>query len=125
MAQQPSDIERLGAQLIELRELIKDAHAATKDLRGAIRDAKAEAANLGGEEVRARIAAEVDTRLTRLGEATEAATAAAVARVLAGFDGFGESLLGKETWWHTAAGRKADARQPEADRVLPAAGDLT
>jgi hypothetical protein len=34
------DLEELPARLAELRELIREAHGATKDLRGAIREAR-------------------------------------------------------------------------------------
>lgn len=40
------DLDELPAQLEQLRELIREAHGATKDLRAAIREAKGYADNL-------------------------------------------------------------------------------
>ena len=53
-------------------------------------------------------------QLEELGERTREAVNAATQKVIAEFDRFGESLLGKETYWQTASGRRAAAR-PDID----------
>ena len=47
---------------------------------------------------------------------TSEAVTAATQKVIAEFDRFGESLLGKERYWRTASGRRS-ARRPETDVV--------
>ena len=46
MSGQAGDLDELPAQLAELRELIREAHGATKDLRTAIREARDYAGSL-------------------------------------------------------------------------------
>ena len=111
-----SEVDRLEAAVGECREMIREAHAATKDLRAAVRDAKRELHDLARDEVTARIEAEVTRQLTELGERTSAAVTAATQKVITEFDRFGESLLGKEAYWHKASGRRAAAR-PDTDVV--------
>jgi hypothetical protein len=53
-----------------------------------------------------------------VGERTGEAITAATQKVIAEFDRFGESLLGKEIYWQKASGRRAAAR-PDTD-VVPA-----
>ena len=65
----------------------------------------------------AHIQREVSRQLEELGERTREAVSTATQKVIAEFDRFGESLLGKETYWQTASGRRAVTR-PDAD-VLP------
>jgi hypothetical protein len=89
----------------ECREMIREAHAATKDLRAAVREAKKELGALAHDEVAAHIQLEVSRQLEELGERTREAVSAATQKVIAEFDRFGESLLGKETYWQTASGR--------------------
>jgi hypothetical protein len=55
-----SDLTELGAQLAELRGLIREAHGATKDLRAAIREARALAADTARETERAARQAAVE-----------------------------------------------------------------
>ena len=113
-----SELERLEAALGECREVIREAHAATKDLRAAVREAKQEVRALATDEVAARIQAEVSRQLEELGERTGEAVTAATQKVLSEFDRFGESLLGKEAYWQKASGRRAAAR-PDTDVVPP------
>jgi hypothetical protein len=54
-----SELDRLEAAMSECREMIREAHAATKDLRAAVREAKQEARALAAGEVAAHIHAEV------------------------------------------------------------------
>jgi predicted transcriptional regulator len=112
-----SELDRLEAALGECREMIREAHAATKDLRAAVREAKQEVRDLTTDEVAARLHAEVSRQLEELGERTREAITAATQKVISEFDRFGESLLGKEAYWQKASGRRSAAR-PDTD-VLP------
>ena len=111
-----SELDRLEAAVGECREMIREAHAATKDLRAAVREAKRELHDLAKDEVAAHIQVEVSRQLEELGERTGEAVSAATQKVIAEFDRFGESLLGKETYWQTASGRRAVTR-PDTDVV--------
>jgi cellobiose-specific phosphotransferase system component IIA len=113
-----SELDRLEAAMNECREMVRDAHAATKDLRAAVREAKQELRALAAGEVAAQVQLEVTRQLEELGERTSEAITAATQKVIAEFDRFGESLLGKETYWQKASGRRAAAR-PDADVVPP------
>src|SRR6516225_1522414 len=97
-----SELDRLETAVGECREMIREAHAATKDLRTAVREAKKELHDLAKDEVAAHIQREVSRQLEELGERTHEAVSAATQKVIAEFDRFGESLLGKETYWQTA-----------------------
>ena len=79
--------------------MIREAHAATKDLRAAVREARQEMRALATDEVAALIRAEVSRQLGELDERTREAVTAATQKVISEFDRFGESLLGKETYW--------------------------
>jgi len=111
-----SELDRLEAAAGECREMIREAHAATKDLRAAVREAKRELQDLTKDEVAAHIQREVARQLEELGERTSEAVTAATQKVIAEFDRFGETLLGKETYWQTASGRRAVTR-PDPDVV--------
>ena len=111
-----SEVDRLEAAVGECREMIREAHAATKDLRAAVRDAKREVQDLAKDEVTAQVQSEVSRQLEELGEQTSAAIKAATQKVIAEFDRFGEALLGKETYWQTASGRRS-ATRPDTDVV--------
>ena len=111
-----SELNRLEAAVGECREMIREAHAATKDLRAAVREAKRELHDLAKDEVAAHIQVEVTRQLEELGERNGEAVSAATQKVIAEFDRFGESLLGKETYWQTASGRRAVTR-PDTDVV--------
>ena len=111
-----SDIDRLEEAVSECREMIREAHAATKDLRAAVREAKKELSAMAKDEVAAQIQVEVSRQLEELGERTSEAVSAATQKVIAEFDRFGESLLGKEIYWQKASGRRA-AQRPDTDVV--------
>jgi Sec-independent protein translocase protein TatA len=111
-----SELDRLETAVGECREMIREAHAATKDLRAAVRDAKRELQDLAKDEVAAQVQREVSRQLEELGEQTSAAIKTATQKVIAEFDRFGEALLGKETYWQTASGRRSAAR-PDTDVV--------
>ena len=111
-----SELDRLEAAVGECREMIREAHAATKDLRAAVRDAKREMHDLAKDEVTAQIEGEVSRQLTELDEQIRAAITAATQKVITEFDRFGESLLGKEIYWQRASGRRAVPR-PDTDVV--------
>jgi len=113
-----SELDRLEAAVSECREMIREAHAATKDLRVAVREAKQEVRALTQDEVAAHIQLEVSRQLEELGERTSEAVTAATQKVIAEFDRFGESLLGKEAYWQKASGRRAAAR-PDTDVIPP------
>jgi CRISPR/Cas system-associated exonuclease Cas4 (RecB family) len=113
-----SEVDRLEAALGECREMIREAHAATKDLRAVVREARQEARALAKDEVAAHIQAEVSRQLEELGERTREAVVVATQKVISEFDRFGESLLGKEAYWQKASGRRA-ATRPDTDVVPP------
>jgi phage protein D len=116
-----SELDRLEAAMSECREMIREAHAATKDLRAAVREARQEIRVLAAAEVAAHIQAEVSRQLEELGERTGEAVTAATQKVIAEFDRFGEALLGKETYWQKASGRRSAAR-PDTDVIPPGIG---
>jgi hypothetical protein len=113
-----SEADRLEAAVSECREMIREAHAATKDLRAAVREAKQEVRALAQDEVAVHVQAEVSRQLEELGERTGEAITAATQKVISEFDRFGESLLGKEAYWQKASGRRSAAR-PDTDVVPP------
>ena len=89
-----SELDRLEAAMSECREMIREAHAATKDLRAAVREARQELRALARDEVAAHVQLEVSRQMEELGERTGEAITAATQKVIAEFDRFGESLLG-------------------------------
>ena len=113
-----SELDRLEAAAGECREMIREAHAATKDLRAAVREAKRELQDLAKDEVAVHIQREVSRQLEELGDRTQEAVTTATQKVIAEFDRFGESLLGKETYWQTASGRRSVTR-PDTDVIPP------
>ena len=113
-----SEVDRLEAAVSECREMIREAHAATKDLRAAVREARQESRALARDAVAAQIQLEVTRQLAELAERTSEAVTVATQKVITEFDRFGESLLGKETYWQKASGRRAAAR-PDTDVVPP------
>ena len=113
-----SEQDRLEAAVSECREMIREAHAATKDLRAAVREAKQEMRTLARDEVASQVQLEVSRQLDELSERTAEAITGATQKVIAEFDRFGESLLGKETYWQKASGRRSAAR-PGTDVVPP------
>src|SRR5204862_6224322 len=91
-----SDLDRLEAAAGECREMIREAHAATKDLRAAVREAKSELHALTREEVAAHIQLEVSRQLEELDEGTREALSVATEEVIDELDRFGVALLGAE-----------------------------
>jgi hypothetical protein len=83
-----------------------------------VREARQEVRALAKDEVTAQVQLEVSRQLEELGERTGEAVTAATQKVIAEFDRFGESLLGKETYWQKASGRRS-ATRPDSD-VIPA-----
>ena len=65
-----SELDRLEAAMGECREMIREAHAATKDLRAAVREARQELRALARDEVAAQVQLEVSRQLEELGERT-------------------------------------------------------
>jgi hypothetical protein len=65
-----SELDRLEAATNECREMVREAHAATKDLRAAVREARQELRALARDEVAAQIQLEVSRQLEELGERT-------------------------------------------------------
>ena len=88
-----SDLDRLEAAISECREMIREAHAATKDLRAAVREAKKEVRELTKDEVAGQVHGELTRQLDEVRERTSEAVTAATQKVIAEFDRFGESLL--------------------------------
>jgi hypothetical protein len=111
-----NEADRLEAAVAECREMVREAHAATKDLRTAVREAKSEIRALTNDEVAAHIQAEVSQQLEVMSEQIGEAITAATQKVIADFDRFGESLLGKEAYWERASGRRS-ATRPDTDVV--------
>ena len=109
-----SELDRLEVAVGECREMIREAHAATKDLRSAVREAKGELRALAKDEVTTQIQLEVSRQLDELDERTREAITTATQKVIAEFDRFGESLLGKEAYWQRASGRRS-ATRPDTD----------
>ena len=85
-----SELDRLEAAMGECREMIREAHAATKDLRAAVREARQELLALAKDEVAAHLQTEVSRQLEELGERTHEAVTAATQKVISEFDRFGE-----------------------------------
>ena len=112
-----SELDRLEVAVGECREMIREAHAATKDLRSAVREAKGELRALAKDEVTAQIQLEVSRQLDELDERTREAITTATQKVIAEFDRFGESLLGKEAYWQRASGRRS-ATRPDTDVLM-------
>jgi Sec-independent protein translocase protein TatA len=111
-----SEVDRLESAIAECREMVREAHAATKDLRTAVREAKRELRTMAEDEVASQLHEEVSRQLDELEERTREAIIGATQKVLADFDRFGESLLGKETYWQTASGRRSVPR-PDTDVI--------
>jgi hypothetical protein len=66
-----SELERLEVAVGECREMIREAHAATKDLRSAVREAKEELRSLAKDQVSAQLQLEVSRQVDELGERTQ------------------------------------------------------
>ena len=115
------EVKRLEAAMDECRELIREAHGVTKDLRAAVRDARAELRTLVTDGVASRIEAEVTQQLDELAQRTAQAIDDATKKVISEFDAFGEALLGKQSYWEKASGRRS-AKRPDPNIVTLDAG---
>ena len=114
-----SDLDRLEAAMRECREMIREG--ARSHEGSANRGARGKEGASRADEGRGRWSGsqrgnEVTRQLDEVRERTSEAVTAATQKVIAEFDRFGESLLGKETYWKTASGRRS-ARRPETDVV--------
>lgn len=103
-------IEQLEQTAETIRELVREAHAATKDLRHAIRDATEV---LSSTPVMQRIDHEVALGLERYANEIKRAQTAAVERVAATFDELAAIYLGEDDGLSllTLADRKRKARE--------------
>jgi hypothetical protein len=108
------EIDRLDEAIAECRDLIRDAHAATKDLRTALREYREEVQSFASEQLTATLEGEVSRQLDELGKRTQEAIGTATEKVIVEFDRFGESLLGKQAYWEKVSGRRATKR-PDTD----------
>lgn len=86
-------IERMERAIDEVREVTRDAHAATKDLRQVVKEARA---ILGSTEVDARIEQVLNRGLGELGDSFGVAIEAATDAVYRRFDTIGTILLGED-----------------------------
>ena len=66
-----SELERLEVAVGKCREMIREAHAATKDLRSAVREAKEELRSLAKDQVSAQLQLEMSRQVDELGERTQ------------------------------------------------------
>ena len=109
-----SDLDRLEAAISECREMIREAHAATKDLRAAVREAKKEVRELTKDEVAGQVHSELTRQLDEVRERTREAVTAATQKVIAEFDRFGNRC-----WARIRIGKRrvGDAR-PDVPRAM-------
>ena len=111
-----SELDRLEAAVGECREMIREAHAATKDLRAAVREAKKELHAWRRTRLPPISSSRCPASWRSWANGPARPLVSATQKVIAEFDRFGESLLGKETYWQTASGRRAVTR-PDTDVV--------
>lgn len=93
------DLDELPGQLIELRELIRQAHEATSDLRAAIREAKTMRDSLPAAAQKAvteQFSAEVESGLRSFREALDKAIDTGTQAVFRRFDRIEKLLLGED-----------------------------
>lgn len=88
-------IDRLGAAAMECRELIREAHAATKDLRQAIKDAEQAVSNLAGPLIEAKCEAVLVEGIELYQEVLRKAIDKATEAVFHRFDTLADTLTGK------------------------------
>lgn len=94
-----SDLEDLPAQLIGLRDLIRQAHEAVSDLRAVLRDARAVRDSLPAAAEKAvseQLSAEVQSGLDSYKDALDKAIDTATQAVFRRFDGIEKLLLGED-----------------------------
>ena len=121
------DLDELPGQLIELRELIRQAHEVVKDLRAATREAKdvrgslpAAAKKAVEDQISAEVAAGLESYNAALTKAVEDGTKAVYAR----FDTIEKMLLGEDA--HSVRAGRPSVPQligmiAEAEGDVPAA----
>lgn len=93
------DLDELPGRLIELRDLIRQAHEATSDLRAAIREAKALRDSLPAAAEKAvteQVSAVVEKGLADFGGALDKAIEAGTQAVFRRFDKIEQLLLGED-----------------------------
>ena len=94
-----SDLDELPRQLIELRDLIRQTHEATRDLRTVLREAKAVRDSLPAAAEKAvteKFNAEVESGLVSFGAALDKAIEAGTQAVFRRFDTIEKLLLGED-----------------------------
>ena len=94
-----SDLDELPRQLVELRDLIRQAHEATSDLRAVLREAKTVRDSLPAAAEKAvseQLGAEIKTGLDSFGEALNKAIDTGTAAVFRRFDRLEQMLLGED-----------------------------
>ena len=93
------DLDDLPRQLLELRDLIRQAHEVTSDLRAVLREAKAMRDSLPAAAEKAvseRLQAEVESGLESFGKALDKAIDDGTQAVFRRFDGIEKLLLGED-----------------------------
>ena len=94
-----SDLDDLPGQLLKLRDLIRQAHEATRDLRAAVREAGAMRDSLPAaaeQAVTEKFSAEVESGLASFGEALDKAIEDGTQAVFRRFDKIEKMLLGED-----------------------------
>jgi hypothetical protein len=94
-----SNLEDLPGQLLELRDLIRQAHEATADLRAVLREAKAVRDSLPAAAEKAvseQVGAEVKAGLDEFGKALDEAIETGTQAVFRRFDKIEQLLLGED-----------------------------
>jgi hypothetical protein len=87
-------VDQLLEAVAELKALMPEAHAAIKDLRAVIKEAKQVAAGCAEQEVRERVVAAVHKGLEELTGATATAMEMSVSKVIGEFTKLEATLLG-------------------------------
>ena len=93
------DLDELPRQLLELRDLIRQTHEATADLRAVLREAKAVRDSLPAAAEKAvseQVQAEIKTGLDEFGKALDQAIETGTQAVFRRFDKIERLLLGED-----------------------------
>ena len=109
-----SDLDELPRQLLELRDLIRQAHEATSDLRTVLREARAVRDSLPAAAEKAageQLNAEIKAGLVSFGEALDKAIDTGTDAVFRRFDRLEQMLLGEDP-------KSARAGRPSIPQVL-------
>ena len=94
-----SDLDELPRHLLELRDLIRQAHEATRDLQVALREARAMRDSLPAAAEKAvseKLSAEVESGLASFGNALDKAVEDGTQAVFRRFDKIEKLLLGED-----------------------------